>query len=183
MGEKETLTQEAVKKENWKSLFFTFQGRLNRKKFLYRSLALVGLSIGAIFLTTLLVMGISLAADPFTSVVVLYAVSWGLNILFLIMGLSLLTRRWHDMGYGAARLLWFLIGGQVLLTLLSIVIMGVVFLDLLLPPASEILIGTWAVLVGLFSLISLGIMIFSFFKKGQRGDNRFGPDPLAEKTR
>lgn len=183
MEEKEIPTEKAIKKENWKSLFFTFKGRLNRKKFLYRSLALIGISIVAIFLTTLLVMGVSLAVDPFTAAVVLYTVSWGLNILFLIMGLSLLTRRWHDMGYGAARLLWFLVGGQIILTLLSIVIMGVVFLDLLLPPASEILMGTWLVLGSLYGLISLVIMIISFFKKGERRDNRFGPDPLAEKTR
>ncbi len=116
---------------DWKYLFTSFEGRINRAKFWAGIGVLIAVSIVASILDAIL--GLQISDSGFGILGAIFAIG---SIYF---ALALYAKRWHDRDKSGW---WSLIG--------------------LVP-----IIG------GLWMLIELGIL------EGNRGANRFGPDPLA----
>ena len=149
-----------------KEKYFTFKGRLNRKPFLIRNLILFALSAFIRVLAFLvLTVNVNLTLYLFLPIVFLYVFfSWWAS-------LSLTIRRLHDVGYSAKTVLFPLIFANI------ISIVWVVVGTILYSVNPSILEGgeVFLVIVGLCHFI---LFLFLLFKKGNKGTNRFGEDPL-----
>lgn len=88
-----TQQEKYIPDKGFKEMFFKTSGRLNRKRFIKRILAVV---IGGNILTALL-MGTFTAAFDFDGLVLSTIPITVVSICMIVFGLSLNIRRWHDM--------------------------------------------------------------------------------------
>ena len=157
---------------SFRGMFFSFHGRLNRKRYFWRSVTIFGLILAGI-VGAVIFFGMVEAMGEGMEFLMIPA-TIGLMALWLgavISGISLQIRRMQDLGwapgavygYVAASIAW-------------------AFIDPLLAAGAEAdPSGVWGSLQiagGLFFLI-IGLILW--FKKGTTGPNAYGPDPL-EKT-
>jgi uncharacterized membrane protein YhaH (DUF805 family) len=116
---------------DWKYLFTSFDGRINRAKFWAGVAVLVVIGIVAQILDAILGLHVGEAGFGVISIIV--------SLISIYLALALYAKRWHDRGKSGW---WSLI--------------------VIVP-----LIGA------IWILVELGIL------EGDKGDNRYGPDPLA----
>jgi uncharacterized membrane protein YhaH (DUF805 family) len=136
---------------DWKYLFTSREGRINRQPYWLATVVLIVVSI----LLQLVLM-------PFLGMLITFIVS--LPIFFAAFALS--TKRAHDRD----RPDWYVIGFYVLLLVFQIVtLMSDPLNPSMLAGALGIPVGIWAIVM----LIDLG------FLRGTRGPNRYGTDPLS----
>lgn len=145
-------------KGTFRQRWFSFEGRLNRKCYIWRSLLLLGLYIL-----------ILLAVNPFKdtqsigviiSIVVFYFMAL---VLFITSFLSLSARRCHDVNLSG----WIWSGLWILFFITGLAPRW--FNSRFIPYISF--------------AVSLAIILFAIYllvRKGTNGTNRFGPDPLRE---
>lgn len=138
---------------DWKFIFLSFQGRLNRKPYWLGTIALLSLAIIGVF-------GVMFLAGGGGGVA-------AIGIIYLILlwpTLAIGVKRLHDRDKSP----WWLVVFYVVPTLLNVL--------------GETGDGEGAGAI-IFGLASLGISIWALvelgFLRGTVGANRFGPDPLA----
>lgn len=137
---------------DWKFIFLSFQGRLNRKPYWLGTIALLSLVIIGVFGVMFLTGGGGVAA-----IGVIY-------LLLLWPTLAMGVKRLHDRNKSA----WWLVVFYVVPTLLNVLVEG---------GDGE---GVGAMIFGLASLaISIWALVELGFLRGTVGANRYGPDPLA----
>lgn len=137
---------------DWKFIFLSFQGRLNRKPYWLGTIALLSLVIIGVFGVMFLTGGGGVAA-----IGVIY-------LLLLWPTLAIGVKRLHDRNRSA----WWLVVFYVVPTLLNVLVEG---------GDGE---GVGAMIFGLASLaISIWALVELGFLRGTVGANRYGPDPLA----
>ncbi|MDS4072462.1 MAG: DUF805 domain-containing protein [Defluviicoccus sp.] len=137
---------------DWKFIFLSFQGRLNRKPYWLGTIALLSLVIIGVFGVMFLTGGGGVAA-----IGVIY-------LLLLWPTLAIGVKRLHDRNRSA----WWLVVFYVVPTLLNVLVEG---------GDGE---GGGAMIFGLASLaISIWALVELGFLRGTVGANRYGPDPLA----
>ena len=137
---------------DWKFIFLSFQGRLNRKPYWLGTIALLSLVIIGVFGVMFLTGGGGVAA-----IGVIY-------LLLLWPTLAIGVKRLHDRNRSA----WWLVVFYVVPTLLNVLGAG---------GDGD---GVGATIFGLASLaISIWALVELGFLRGTVGANRYGPDPLA----
>jgi uncharacterized membrane protein YhaH (DUF805 family) len=135
---------------DFRSMFLRFDNRLNRKRYIKRSFALVGIATILLIITGIIATLTNVSPET-AGMVVTFAL--------LIPAYSLMIRRLHDLNRPA----WWCI--------LSII--QVVFhLFFKNPPFILTLI------VGVLGLLNFVLGIYLLFFKGTDGPNQYGPDPL-----
>lgn len=141
--------------EDFRSMFLRFDNRLNRKRYIKRSLALIG--IGVILI---IIMGIIAALINVNPKVLGLLIS----VVLLIPSYSLMIRRLHDLN----RPEWWCIPSiiQVVLHL---------FTSISNPANMSSMPSLFG---GVLSLVNFAIAIYLLFFKGTDGFNQYGPDPL-----
>lgn len=150
---------------NFVSLLTSFSGRIGRGKFWLGLVAIVIIALGLQFLLrSFLSPGI---AQLLTMIVLIYFAA------------ALYLKRLQDRGKGMMPWLAIIFGPGILMTIMQVGQIGFENVTIEGTTAS-IPSGTvgWAVMalamiVGLWALVELG------FLRGTKGDNQFGPDPLA----
>lgn len=140
---------------DWKYLFSSFDGRINRKPFWIGGLILLIVSVV-----------VQIVAQDFAG----EAASLIVGLLFIYPGFALSAKRGHDRN----RPTWLI--GLFYSFLLALVILQVV--DLQMRPDGEpstpfLILALLLVAAWIFFVIDLG------FLRGTPGDNNYGPDPLA----
>jgi uncharacterized membrane protein YhaH (DUF805 family) len=144
---------------DWKdlfSLFFSFEGRINRKPFWLGNLALWGMQIGASLV----------AIIPFLTFLPLIAL-----IVATVGGLALSVKRLHDRNRSGW---WVLLPYTPAVLIALTLIPGFAGVEEAKVPALLVTIFSIAILV-----IVIWFVIEVGFLKGTQGPNRFGPDPLS----
>ena len=141
--------------EDFRSMFLRFDNRLNRKRYIKRSLALIG--IGVILI---IIMGIIAALINVNPKVLGLLIS----VVLLIPSYSLMIRRLHDLNRPG----WWCIPSiiQVVLHLFTSIS----------NPANMSSMPSFV--EGVLSLVNFAIAIYLLFFKGTDGFNQYGPDPL-----
>ena len=137
--------------------YFSFNGRLNRKPFFMQVMMLAAMSIFLILY--IITVEPSLKADPvnFGTNVRRYVIFWVVYIPLIISGISLGVRRLHDMNLSG----WWM--------LLSI---GSFFGGTDYGSASvNLMVTILGIIAQMFSIVLL-------LRRGTRGPNRFGEDPI-----
>ncbi len=160
------------RKETIREKYFSFHGRLNRKRYILRSLALAAFLAIVQIVICLLVVGIYICAEQLNCVDFIdvnyisptaYMVDFALNVVFFVVdltiGMSLMVRRLHDLNRSG------------FLALFNYVL-SIVFFALFVE------FGFFFLFIGL--LVGLSFAIYLIFFKGTKGDNKYGPDPLAK---
>ena len=139
------------------SNYFTFSGRATRAEYWFWTL----------FNT--LVQGIPL-------------VGWLIGLAVLIPSIAVTSRRLHDIGKSAWWMtVWLLLAGVWVLWSVGFVL-EVIGLEESRNPEVEFweIFGTWLVSAGFLTLASIGVVIWWivwFVRKGDKGPNKYGPDP------
>ena len=153
--------------------YFTFKGRLNRKSYWMRTLAIAGLWLVVVILMVLASFT-AFAAGGFGVASVLVKIFY---IAFVVVttwvSVALAARRLHDCGLSG----WW----QLVLYVPALLVSSVT------PLAQQAGFGNAFIVVQTVSLILALVSIFALiwllyvlgFRKGSVGENRFGPDPLA----
>ena len=102
---------QAARPENGiKEMFFSFEGRLNRQRYLLRVLALGLVDSIITFVLESLMMGAFLAGSSGTGIVI--GLLWLLIfVFFMIIGISLGVRRCHDLDKSG----WYLLAGILII--------------------------------------------------------------------
>jgi uncharacterized membrane protein YhaH (DUF805 family) len=149
---------------NWRALFFSFRGRINRAKF--------WLAVLIIFVADIVLglIGWVLGND-----VAFQILSFVVNLAVFIAGIAVCIKRLHDRDRSAWWLLLFyagpgvfiVIGGFILWAFADAVGMAAQWSYLLLRLC---ILGGFA--LGIWGLMEIGC------RRGTAGYNRFGPDPL-----
>lgn len=138
---------------DWKFIFLSFQGRLNRKPYWIGTIALLSLVVIGVFGVMFLTGG----GGGVAAIGVIY-------LLLLWPTLAIGVKRLHDRNKSA----WWLVVFYVVPTLLNVLGEG---------GDGE---GVGAMIFGLASLaISIWALVELGFLRGTVGANRYGPDPLA----
>ncbi len=138
---------------DWKFIFLSFQGRLNRKPYWLGTIALLSLVVIGVFGVMFLAGG----GGGIAAIGVIY-------LLLLWPTLAIGVKRLHDRNKSA----WWLVVFYVAPTLLNVLGEG---------GEAE---GVGAMIFGLASLaISIWALVELGFLRGTVGANRYGPDPLA----
>ncbi len=138
---------------DWKFIFLSFQGRLNRKPYWLGTIALLSLVVIGVFGVMFLAGG----GGGIATIGVIY-------LLLLWPTLAIGVKRLHDRNKSA----WWLVVFYVAPTLLNVLGEG---------GEAE---GVGAMIFGLASLaISIWALVELGFLRGTVGANRYGPDPLA----
>jgi len=160
---------------NWRSLFFSFRGRVNRAK--YWLALLIILIVSAVLRVIRIiveynwdVVGEQDMADSVAGLVTLAVITLvvlAVSLTCLVAGLALATKRLHDRDKSA----WWLLVFYLLPSVLGVVGAGV-------SMATEswlafMLLGAVAVVISIWAFIELGCL------RGTPGANQYGPDPLA----
>jgi uncharacterized membrane protein YhaH (DUF805 family) len=136
--------------DDLRSMFLRFDNRLNRKRYIKRSLALMGIAIILIIIAGIIATLTKIAPETAGLVI---------SCVLLIPAYSLMIRRLHDLNRPA----WWCI--------LSI-IQVVLSLFFKKPSFMLTLIG------GVLGLLNFVLGIYLLFFKGTDGPNQYGPDPL-----
>lgn len=138
---------------DWKFIFLSFQGRLNRKPYWLGTIALLSLVIIGVFGVMFLAGG----GGGVAAIGVIY-------LLLLWPTLAIGVKRLHDRDKSA----WWLVVFYVVPTVLNV-----------LGETGDG-DGVGAIIFGLASLgISIWALVELGFLRGTAGANRYGPDPLA----
>jgi uncharacterized membrane protein YhaH (DUF805 family) len=171
---------------DWKNLFLSFEGRINRQPYWLGTIALL---VGAfvVYFILQIFMGGSMFGDPTKMLEpgfmegYMKTVSWRQLIMLAIIGYpatALMVKRLNDRD----RPSWY-VGLFWLPSVLSIVlgILGLSYtfadtgngMQLPTPTSLGMILSVLTLVIGLWSLIELGIL------RGTDGPNRFGDDPLG----
>lgn len=149
-------------------MFFSFRGRLNRKPYWLRSLALIAIFlVGVTALFSLFGIGVAAMQDPLAVLgdlgiaLVLVLV---LYVVLLVAAISLTVRRLHDRDKSGWWVLVFFLLPSVLQTAAA------------QTPDLALALQLAAAAISIWALVELG------FLRGTPGPNRYGPDPLASRT-
>ena len=157
---------------SFRGMYFSFHGRLNRKRYFWRSVAIGGLTLAGT-VGPVIFFGIAEAMGAGVEFLMIPVVL-GLVVLWmgsLISGVSLQIRRMQDLGWAPGT-----VYGYVAATI------AWVFIEPLLSAGAEAdSFGVWGILRGAGVLFFLIVGLILWFKKGTDGPNAYGPDPL-EKT-
>jgi uncharacterized membrane protein YhaH (DUF805 family) len=169
---------------NWTEYFFSFSGRINRAKLWLFVLIIFLIEIAffilfaGIFGMSVLLAGDKVGAPAMTggpAVIAFFVVCAIVGIAIVVASIALTVKRLHDRNKGAAWLLVFW-----LLPIVLDVSAGATS-----PNSGQDSGGLSAAGVALM-LASSAVSIWAFVElyclRGTIGDNRFGPDPLADRT-
>jgi uncharacterized membrane protein YhaH (DUF805 family) len=160
---------------DWKSLFFSFRGRVNRAKYWLALLIIIvaGIILGGIRIIVEQgseVVGEQGPEDSVAGLVMLAVATLAVlavSLTFLVGGLAVAAKRLHDRDKSA----WWLLVFYLLPGLLALIGAGF-----------SIATETWLAL-GLLGAMALAINIWAFIElgclRGTPGPNQYGPDPLA----
>ncbi|HET7411206.1 MAG TPA: DUF805 domain-containing protein [Pararhizobium sp.] len=153
---------------DWRYLYTSFDGRINRKPFWLASIVMI---IVAIFLSIVIVMPVSAASTTLGALASLV-----LSLVFLYPALALGVKRLHDRGKSGIFMAIFIAPGLISqaaalfgLTGSEQVLAGQ---SIYLPNTLGWLLNLLSLAVGIWALVTLG------FLKGTSGANKYGPDPL-----
>jgi uncharacterized membrane protein YhaH (DUF805 family) len=150
-----------------RSLLFGFEGRINRAR--YWLVALISVIAGTVILIeSLLALADGLSdADPATIAtplpILFYAIAFSLFAVSQWIYAAMTIKRLHDRDKSG----WWIVSFFVLPILLPEVA------GRLGEPTAAFFIGVVAFVLSVWSVVE------TFFLRGTRGPNRFGPDPLA----
>lgn len=151
----------------WKSLFFSFRGRVNRAKY-WVVIVIVAVVDG--ILRGVGFVAEQRAGDSLAALLTLLAIALiilGVAAAFFVAGLAVATKRLHDRDKSA----WWLLVFYLLPAVLAGTGAGVTL-------ATDSWLG-----IGLFGAVASAIGIWAFIElgclRGTPGPNRYGPDPLA----
>lgn len=147
---------------DWKHLFFSFEGRTRRSHFWIGWLVCLGLGV---VLSWIPVLGF-------------------LSIALIWPHLAITVKRLHDMGHtGWLAAIPYVVGivGSIVAFMMigATAFMNASALENEDPAAIFALIAPAMGLFGVMLLIGLGFLLWIGLTDGQRGDNRYGPDPKA----
>lgn len=146
---------------DWKALFISFEGRIRRSHFWIAWLILLGAN---------LVLGW------------IPVIGWLISIALLWPSVAITVKRLHDMGHT----------GWLALIPWAVTFIGLIFamftvgaaaftnaaaLESQDPAAALALLGPSIGVFGLVALVSLAFLLWIGLTDGQRGPNRFGPNP------
>ena len=151
------------------NLFFSLEGRISRK---YFWLGLVALIAANIFLTLLLAWLIGVPLEQFNAEISSLKVSMisiATDLIFLYPSLAVTAKRLHDRGRS------MLIGVVFIVLSLFTSALGLLGLEGTADNPNMVELGLGVITL----LIALGLLVYLGFLRGQKGENRYGPDPLA----
>jgi len=152
----------------WKSLFFSFRGRVNRAKYW---VVIVIIAVADVILRGVGVVAKQRTDDSVADILTLLAVGVAVLAVALtcaVAGLAVATKRLHDRDKSA----WWLLVFCALPGALAGVGAGVT-----LATASWLAFGLLAAVasaIGIWAFIELGCL------RGTLGPNQYGPDPLGK---
>lgn len=150
---------------DWKSLFFTADGRISRQTFW----------IGVLILFA---VNIVLGWIPL--------IGWLISLVTIYCSVCLYSKRLHDMGKsGWLQLAPWAVG--LVLCLIGFAIGGTAMMagwamhpdGYDMNPAAFAGMGVAAGFVGLASLVGLAFLLWAGLTPGEAGENRYGPSPVA----
>ena len=148
--------------------YFSFKGRLNRKPFLsfYKKM----------FAALLAVLILSVFDDSNVMRIITVLFGWFIVVPLCLLGItSVPVKRLHDLNLSGR---WFLIGVGILssLDITLRVIEKISPLKLQVAEETILLLENTTFIIFIPLFICLVILCF---KKGVKGNNRYGPDPLS----
>ena len=138
---------------DFKGLFFSAEGRLNRLSFF-----LLAISVGVVFSVISIVLNLIL---PASAAGVVSAVLYVVNT---VIGIFLAIKRFHDFDKSG----YYLLGFIVVTNISAAVLAGIIMM----------IAGEGAGLAAL-SLMALAILLYTFLKPGTDGVNQYGNQPTA----
>jgi uncharacterized membrane protein YhaH (DUF805 family) len=144
---------------DWKYLFTSFEGRINRKPYWIGMLLFLAVWL-VVFLVVWSVFGDAAYGAPF----------FILQLVFIYPVSAILVKRLHDRNRPTYFVAFYVVPAA-LAALLGLFGLS----DPMNPSALDTLLGIVMMIVGIWFLIDLG------FLKGTAGPNRFGPDPLGDR--
>lgn len=149
---------------DFKHVLFSFQGRIRRQHFWIGWLICLGVGVVAGWI-------------PFIGALISIALIWP--------NLAITVKRLHDMGQSgwlaAVPIVAGLVGViGVFATVGTSMMMNYAALENEDPAAVMAMMGPALGIFGIVCLIQLGFLIWIGVSEGQRGDNRFGPNPKGE---
>lgn len=149
---------------DWKTLLFSFEGRIRRSHFWIGWLILLGVGVVAGWI-------------PFLGALI--------SLLLIWPNLAITVKRLHDMGQTG----WLVVVPWVVSIVGMFVGFGMIGMSAVMnaaalenedPAAILALIGPAFGLLALILLVSLGFLLWIGLTDSQKGDNRFGPNPKGE---
>jgi uncharacterized membrane protein YhaH (DUF805 family) len=149
---------------DWQKLMFSFEGRTQRSHFWIGWLILLGAGVVAGWL-------------PIIGFLISIALIWP--------NLAIAVKRLHDMGHSG----WLVLVPWVATLVLMVVAFSMMGMQAIMnsaalenedPAAILALIGPAFGAFGLLFVINIGFLLWIGLVEGQRGDNRFGPNPKGE---
>ena len=149
---------------DWKTMLFSFEGRLRRSHFWIGWLILLGVGVVAGWI-------------PFLGAV--------LSLLLIWPNLAISVKRLHDMGHTG----WLVVIPWIVTTVAIFAGFGMIGMSAIMnagalenedPAAILALLGPAFGLLGLVMLIGLGFLLWVGLTDSQKGANRFGPNPKGE---
>lgn len=156
---------------SFSGMYFSFNGRLNRARYFWRLLVVAGIYIALTVGSTIIVhLDDAIGGLGFLGVPVgLAMVAAGFGVMIAVISLQI--RRMQDMGwkpgvvysYVSVSILWGLAAPFILASVLS---------DPFSGPSP---------ILSFINLFFLGVNLALWFKKGDKGPNAYGPDPLEDK--
>ena len=140
---------------DFKGLFFSAEGRLNRLSYflLWLSVKVISVILSVIFSTIL--QG---------NLIVNYVINGVINIATLVINVFLAIKRFHDFDKSG----YYLLGFIVVTNISAAVLAGIIMM----------IAGEGAGLAAL-SLMALAILLYTFLKPGTDGVNQYGNQPTA----
>lgn len=136
------------------SLFFSFQGRINRARYWLGIVILIVVSLA-------IVMPIIVLAPDLAFVMIV------IGLASLYVALALAVKRLHDRNKPGWWAILFVVAPSVLNRLTD---------QMPEDSAAWWILGLVVLVLGVWGLVELG------FLKGNVGDNQYGPDPLAQRA-
>ena len=154
------ITRSDITAENIRRVFFSCDGRLNRRRYIERFLAV---SVLALILALVIYSIVFYATGDKTMGI---GVTASVSVLETVAIYTLVVRRLHDLGYGKTIGVVYLIYG------LGQSVAGR-FLEGLEPDSAPVVV---------YELVCLAAMVFQLCLmalRGVQGNNQYGKDPLA----
>ena len=147
---------------DWKSLFFTADGRIGRQAFWIGWLMLLGVHVVAGWVPL---------------------IGWALGLAALFASVCLYTKRLHDMGRsGWWQVLPIVLGPVLILGSAMAIGFGAIFAELTNgDPGFAALAGVGGLFVSLAIafVVTIGFTLWVGLTEGQPGENRYGEPPLT----
>lgn len=154
---------------NLKTLYTSFDGRINRKPFW---LGAIGLFVAGVVLSLVVVWPLTALSTSLGKIVSLL-----LSLLLLYPAVALCVKRLHDRDKPVT-LLWIFIAPGLAYQVADLLGLATRALSIqgkvvMVPTLIGTVLGLISLAVGIWALITLGL------RKGTAGPNAHGPDPLA----